>query len=337
METQKAEIVRLVEAQRQQGQKVVRVLEELGVRRSTYYSWRTPRRRSCPALRTDRLTPTEKTAIEKAKEEHPHYRHRQVQGVLQAGGLCLSASSVYGHLKLLGKVEPYARRESPWQVPRYEIWRRHRMWGADWTRLKINHMRWYLLAMLDFFSRYVVAWGIYPSIHSGHVRQLYQQGLKAEGIIRGKQPLPKLRVDRGSPNTAHLTQDFFDDLGAELSYARVHRPTDNAITERLFGTVKQEEIYLVGSYPDEQSGWEEIGRYLEFYHNQRPHQALWNFTPAHVHAVNNKSLILEELKRLKTQTKQRRKEYWQSHDRPVQMAEKTDSLNLPVLSTFRKT
>ena len=117
-------------------------------------------------------------------------------------------------------------------------------------------------------------------------------------------------MDRGSPNTSGITQEFFEALGAELSFARVRRPTDNALTERFYGTVKQEEIYLVGNYPDETSAREEIGRYIETYHRSRPHQALFNFTPAHVHALNNKSALLLELRELKHTTRERRKAYW---------------------------
>jgi len=50
------------------------------------------------------------------------------------------------------------------------------------------------------------------------------------------------------------------------------RPTDNALTERFFGTVKQEEIHIVSSYPDEHSAWEEVGPYIYTYKNERPHQ-----------------------------------------------------------------
>ena len=100
-------------------------------------------------------------------------------------------------------------------------------------------------------------------------------------------------------------------MGADLSFARVRRPTDNALTERFFGTAKQEEIYLTGSYPDEQSARYEIGRYIEFYNMQRPHQSLWNFTPAYVHEINNKALILKELEHLKQEARMKRKLYWE--------------------------
>jgi hypothetical protein len=91
----------------------------------------------------------------------------------------------------------------------------------------------------------------------GYVKAVYQAGLKSQGISVHRETKPELRVDRGSPNTSGITQEFFESLGAELSFARVRRPTDNALTERFYGTVKQEEIYLVGNYPDEISAREE--------------------------------------------------------------------------------
>ena len=127
---------------------------------------------------------------------------------------------------------------------------------------------------------------------------------------------PELRVDRGSPNTSGVTREFFDSLAVELSFARVRRPTDNALTERFYGSIKQEEIYLVGNYPDEISAREEIGRYIERYHYHRPHQALMNFTPAHVHEVNNKSRLMAELQEMKRKTREKRKAYWTQNPNP---------------------
>jgi hypothetical protein len=108
----------------------------------------------------------------------------------------------------------------------------------------------------------------------------------------------------------------FETLGAELSFARVRRPSDNALTERFDGTIKQEEIYLVGNYLDEISAREEIGRYIERYHHRRPHQSLMNFTPAHVHQLNNKSRLLVELKEMKRRTREKRKAYWVQNRNP---------------------
>ncbi|OPY73237.1 MAG: Integrase core domain protein [Syntrophorhabdus sp. PtaU1.Bin002] len=167
---------------------------------------------------------------------------------------------------------------------------------------------WYLI-IIDFFSRYLVAWDICPSVNSSPITRIYKAGLKSEGIKKGVKP--ELRVDRGSPNTSLITQEFFTLMGADLSFARVRRPTDNALTERFFGTAKQEEIYVVGNYPDKRSAREEIGKYRDFYNNERPHQSLWNFTPASAHGTNNNTVLLEKLAQLKYEAKMKRRFYWE--------------------------
>ena len=313
MEAQKEAVMGLVETHRKEGRRVGEVLASLGIPRSTYYRWqRGVGLESAPRGGIYPLTPEERLGIDAVKDAHPEYRHRRIQGVLQGRGLYLSASSIYGHLKSRGRVEPYARRPAPWESPRYEVRARHLLWGCDWTRFQIAHLRWYLLTVIEFFSRLVVAFDLVPTVNASHVKAVYQAGLIAQGIGRARESPPELRVDRGSPNTSWVTREFFDILGAELSFARVRRPTDNAITERFYGTVKQEEIYLVGNYPDEPSAREEIGRYIAYYNEDRPHQALWNFTPAHVHQVNNKSALLEELRAIKRRTREQRKAYWLS-------------------------
>lgn len=253
--------------------------------------------------------------VEAVKEVHSEYRHRRIQGVLQQQGVYLSASAIYGHLKKLGQVEPYERRAAPWKSPRYEAWQRNLLWGSDWTKLRVGGVRWYLLTVIDFFSRLLIAYEVVPTVHAGYVKAIYRSGLNPQGISIHSAAKAELRVDRGSPNTSGITQEFFASLGAELSFARVRRPTDNALTERFYGTVKQEEIYLVGNDPDEQSAREEIGRYIEFYNQRRPHQALYNFTPAHVHQLNNKSALLQELNEMKRKTRERRKAYWAKQEK----------------------
>ena len=311
MSTQREMVIQMVEEQRQQGRKISEVLATLGTKRATYYRWKKGEGRlASSSRRSFPLTPGEQKWIEEVKAAHPEYRHRRIQGVLQAQGFYLSPSAVYQHLKGLGQVEPYARREAPWKNPRYEVWQRNLLWGCDWTKLRIGHLRWYLLTVIDFFSRHLIAFEIVPTVNASHVKAVYRSGLKAQGISLEADRKPELRVDRGSPNTSWVTREFFEIIGSELSFARVRRPTDNAITERFYGSIKQEEIYVVGNYPDEISAKEEIGRYIEYYNTRRPHQALMNFTPNYVHQVNNKTVLLTELKTMKKVARERRKAYW---------------------------
>jgi hypothetical protein len=105
------------------------------------------------------------------------------------------------------------------------------------------------------------------------------------------------RIHKERPMRQHQLKRLWKRLH-QLQDARVRRPTDNALAERFFGTAKQEEIHIVGSYPNEHSARCEIGRYINFYNTERPHQSLWNFTPGQIHEVNN-TLILEKLVKLK--------------------------------------
>ena len=317
MAQQKQAVIELVGSQGGQGRTVGKVLESVGVARSSYYRWKKSEHgeKSTSRQSSYEITAEERALIDEVKEQNPQYRHRRIQGILQQQGIYLSASTIYGHLKQQGQIEPYERRAAPWKSPRYEVWQRNQMWGSDWTKLRVGGVRWYLLTVIDFFSRWIVAWEVVPRVHAGTIKAIYQAGLNNQGISLS-QSKPELRVDRGSPNTSGITQEFFEALGAELSFARVRRPTDNALTERFYGTIKQEEIYLVGNYPDEISAKEEIGRYMERYHHSRPHQSLMNFTPAHVHEVNNKSRLLVEIKEMKRKTRAMRKEYWEQQRNP---------------------
>jgi putative transposase len=311
MENQKQAVLELVEAHRGQGRSVSKVLGSVGVARSSYYRWKKGAGEKKDKRQSSyELTDGERQMIEAVKGAHPEYRHRRIQGALQQQGVYLSASAIYGHLKELGWVEAYERRAAPWKSPRYEVWQRNLLWGSDWTKLLVGGVRWYLLTVIDFFSRFLIAYEVVPTVHAGYVKAIYRSGLNRQGIADPSERKPELRVDRGSPNTSTITQEFFESLGAELSFARVRRPTDNALTERFYGTIKQEEIYLVGNYPDEISAKEEIGRYIEHYNQRRPHQALFNFTPAHVHQLNNKSLLLQQLHEMKKSTREKRKAYW---------------------------
>ncbi len=100
MEEQKKEIIQFVKSQKVKGCKITKTLGDIKVKRSTYYSWLRPKDNKKANPRITELIPEEKQIIEKIKEEYPHLRHRQIQGILQQKGMYLSFSSVYQHLNV---------------------------------------------------------------------------------------------------------------------------------------------------------------------------------------------------------------------------------------------
>jgi putative transposase len=91
---------------------------------------------------------------------------------------------------------------------------------------------------------------------------------------------------------ARQTKRLIRDLEMVLSPSRAYRPTDNPRQERWYRTVKQEEIYCYPTYHSEELARSSISKYIRYYHDERPHQALWNYTPGFVHRLGNKSDLL---------------------------------------------
>ncbi len=322
VEHQKVEILKTVSSHREQGRNVVEILKILGIKKSSYYRWRksqslNPAEHDPALIHPLILTPAEEFRIFEIKAERPWLRHRKIQGELQKEGIFISASAIYSRLKAKNMVEPYERRPCPFEDPFYEVHKRDIMWGCDWTKIKIGDDRWYLLTVIDFFSRVLIAHEVVPTVHSGHIKAIYEEALANRGIPLDWHLKPIFRVDQGSPNKARVTQAFFEGISDQrlLSFARRRRPTDNAITERFYGTIKQEEVYLVESYPDEESAKIEIGKYIEYYNTKRPHQSLWNFIPAWVDEVNDKTEVVKYLKLKKQETKDKRKSYWKNREK----------------------
>lgn len=286
-----AEVQNLVQA----GISRVQALKNLGVCRSTYYGWLRGKKGKEAVSSPLQLTLVERQAVVDKKKEEPQLSHRQISGSLRPEGYWVSPSSCYRLLKPLGWISSSSLREAPWRMPRYEPFRPNQIWGEDWTILSIDCLRHYLLTIIDYFSRYIVAWGVVKTVTRLEVQNLLTLAYWSEGI--GPQdPKPLLRADLGSPNMAHSTRRLIRDLEMVLSPARSNRPTDNGRQERWYRTVKQEEIYCYPTYSTVEIARLSLGRYIHYYNEQRPHQALWNYPPGYVHRLGNKSKLLEHYK-----------------------------------------
>ena len=254
----------------------VEILKALGVARSTYYGWLRGQKVSSRPLFPIQLTPLEKEAVIEKKKQEPQLSHRQISGSLRLEDYGVSPSTCYRILKSRGWVSTVTLREAPWKVSRYEPFCPNQIWGEDWTILSIDHTRHYLLTLIDYFSRYIVAWGVVRTVTQVEVQNLLALAYLSEGIATGDRK-PILRVDLGSPNIAAHTRKLIRDLEMVLSPGRASRPTDNGRQERWYRTVKQEEIYCYPTYPSLEEARASLARYIHYYNEERPHQALWNY------------------------------------------------------------
>ena len=304
---QQQRIIQYAQSLRSEGFSLSEILKVLGVCRSTYYGWLKLSKTLGRSSRVFSLTADEHQAIVGIKKTQPQLSHRQISGFLRQDGYWISPSSCYRVLKPLGWVTPASFREAPWKVPRYEPFRPNQIWGEDWTILTIGGLRHYLLTMIDYFSRFIVAWKVVQTVTQHEVQDLLTLAYIGEGIEHQAQK-PLLRVDQGSPNIARGTKRLIKDLEMVLSPSRAYRPTDNGRQERWYRTAKQEEIYCYPTYPSLELARLSLARYIQFYNEQRPHQSLWNYTPGCLHRLGNKSELVSHYKQMLQIAKEHRRQ-----------------------------
>ncbi|OPX83613.1 MAG: Integrase core domain protein [Pelotomaculum sp. PtaB.Bin104] len=145
------------------------------------------------------------------------------------------------------------------------------VWGIDVTYIRLKHGWMYLVAILDWYSRYIVSWELdQVSVISAVKLALVQ----AKPLIWNS--------DQGSHFTSPQYIQLLQDAGVQISMDGKGRATDNIFTERLWRSIKYEEVYL-NDYISPKEARQRIGQYINFYNNERPHQSLGYKTPAEVY------------------------------------------------------
>ena len=127
---------------------------------------------------------------------------------------------------------------------------------------------------MDWYSRYVVAWRLSNTLDADFCVETLEEAL-------GKGPPEVFNTDQGSQFTGEAFTGLLEQHGVRISMDGKGRYSDNIFVERLWRSVKYEEVYLKAyeSVAEARAG---IGAYLNFYNNERPHQALDYRTPAQV-------------------------------------------------------
>jgi len=155
------------------------------------------------------------------------------------------------------------------------IERPRQVWSADITYLRLRTGFLYLMAMLDWYSRYVVSWELSNSLDVHFCLAALDRALES---VR-----PEIfNSDQGSQFTSHVFTGRLEAAGVRMSMDGRGRVFDNIFVERLWRTVKYEEVYL-HEYGSGQAAWQGLDRYFQFYNHERLHQALNYQTPAAVY------------------------------------------------------
>jgi len=151
----------------------------------------------------------------------------------------------------------------------------NQVWGIDITYIRLVGGWMYLVAVLDWYSRYVVSWELDQTLEMPFVLSTVERALA--------QATPTIwNSDQGSHFTSPQYLDLLRAAQVQISMDGKGRALDNIFTERLWRTVKYEDVYL-NDYDCPKAARQGLTRYFGFYNHERPHQALDYRTPAEVY------------------------------------------------------
>ena len=227
-----------------------------------------------------------KAAIDKVYTNHPEFGSRRISVWLcKYESLVVNRKAVRRHMREMGIMAIYplqntskpnpANKVYPYLLTGLEVTVPDQVWSIDITYVPIRRSWLYLTAILDLYSRHVVAWMVDDTLEIGFVLDTCKSALqRASPLI--------MNSDQGSHFTSPKYTELFLNAGSKISMDHRGRAFDNIFIERLWRTIKYEDIYP-RSYDTPRDARSGIGRYLAYYNNERPHQSLGYRTPAEVY------------------------------------------------------
>lgn len=159
----------------------------------------------------------------------------------------------------------------------------NQLWSWDITFLKTTtrYKSYYLYALLDWYSRKVIAWHISEFLSSDEAQTLWDKGILSEGLKTGE--LPGSLCDRGSQMRSTSTKSFFMTLGVHQCFSRPRTPNDNPQIEALFSTVKNHPEYP-GRFSSLTAAEEYFNSFFDWYNNEHYHTGIGMVTPSDRHS-----------------------------------------------------
>jgi putative transposase len=253
-----------------------RQCELLGVNRSGLYY--RPRGESPENLLLMRLIDEEYT-------RRPFYGSRRMMTWLHEHGHGVGRHRVRRLMGLMGLEAVYPKprlsrpgeghKVYPYLLNGVNITRVNQVWSTDITYIRMAEGFVYLVAVIDWFSRFVLSWALSLTMEVDFCLEALRRALD-----RGRPEI--FNSDQGSQFTSDKFTGILAKRGVAISMDGRGRCLDNIFIERLWRSLKYEEVYLreYNRVPDARAG---IGRWFRFYNHQRFHQSLNNKTPAAVY------------------------------------------------------
>ncbi len=252
---------------------IARQASELGISRGSVYYLPRPAPNADLALMR---------RIDKLHLEYPFAGSRMLQGLLKAEGHEAGRLHVSTLMKKMAIEALYRRPRTSTPAPGHRIYpyllrkvavtRPNQVWAMDITSVPLARGFVYLAAIIDWFSRKVLAWRLSITLSADFCIEALDEALARHGR-------PEIfNTDQGSQFTSVDFTRVLKNAGIAISMDGKGAWRDNVFVERLWRTVKYEEVYL-RAYASVSEARASIGRYLTFYNRTRPHSSLGGRTP----------------------------------------------------------
>jgi putative transposase len=225
-------------------------------------------------------------AIDEQYLRYPFYGSRKLSKVLG-----VNRKHIQRLMRMMGIEAIYPKRRTTWPgaghkiypylLRNVEVTRPDQVWASDITYVPLRHGFLYLVAVMDWYSRYVLSWRLSNTLTGSFCQEALD-----EALSRAKPEI--FNSDQGSQFTATAFTSRLESCGIAISMDGRGRAIDNVFIERLWRSVKYEEVYL-RDYTD---GWQaeaSLATYLRFYNEERIHQALGYRTPLEIYRERGSS------------------------------------------------
>lgn len=227
-----------------------------------------------------------KLHIDKIYTAHPEFGYRRICIWLDKyDGIHIDGKTVLRHMHEMGIQAIYPRQNTSRPAPGHKIFpyllkglkidHPDHVWSIDITYIPVRTDWLYLVAIIDWYSRYVLDWQVSDSMEIGFVLENARRAL-----ARGKPEI--MNSDQGSHFTSEQFTSLFADAGSRISMDHRGRAYDNIFIERLWRTIKYEDVYPKG-YESPREARTGISAFLKYYNEKRPHSSLEYKTPSEVY------------------------------------------------------
>ena len=223
--------------------------------------------------------------IDEIYTKRPFYGNRRITKVLQNKGEHIWRKKVRKLMQILWIEAIYPKKKTsipnnqhhkyPYLLKWYKIKKPNEVRATDITYIRLRHWRVYLVAIMDWFSRYIVAWDTSITLELGFCVSTLKQSLKIW--------VPEIfNTDQGSQFTSNEFVSVLQESNVKISMDGKWRAYDNIFTERLWRTIKYEDVYLK-DYENPLDAHNHLRDYINFYNNERIHSSLDYKTPSQIH------------------------------------------------------